>query len=265
MNAWTGLLKKEFRTTRTFVLVTLGMLAVFMIAAYLLSIRAGHPAVMFGLAFIPIGLHSGYMLVYMLLSLNAESKKLHLWLHTPQSAVNLLLAKLFNGILGFLLSMSASIIFLIYATNSLDRVTQLYYHLGIGTGFIIQGVSILAFSILLGSLIASFWVVSAWVIHQTFKAYIGRWSIIGAIVFLFVLSYVSGLFETTQLYHTLFDWGYFSLTDLFSLHALNWFPAAEAGQIGPVMVPLGAFVYHLIVGLLLFSLSCVLLDKKVEV
>lgn len=262
MNAWVGLLKKEFRTTRTFVFVTLGALAVFMVATYLFSLRVGHPIALFGLAFIPIGLHIGYMVVYMLLSLNAESKRLHLWLHTPQPATQLLAAKLVNGLTGFLLTMIPSFLFLLYGTSRFNQWAEIYQHMSINAGVLFRGALIIAISILFGAILLSLWVVATWTIYQVCKTRIGRWGILAAFGFLLLSTYIMGIFEGTTLYHFLTDWGHFSLLELVNFEALNL-----PGDYGVIedQIPFGAVVYQVVIGILLFALSSVLLDRKVEV
>jgi hypothetical protein len=111
MNPWIGLLKKEWRISKLWIITTVGIVIAVNIVAYLLALKYDEPVAMFFPSLIVTCLHAFYMLIFMTLSLQTETKRLHLWLHTPQPVFRLVSAKLLLAFGSLLVSLFVSALF----------------------------------------------------------------------------------------------------------------------------------------------------------
>ncbi|GAA0367059.1 hypothetical protein [Bacillus horti] len=249
MNSWVGLLKKEFRLTRTLTIAGLAIIAVAFIIAYFMTLRWELYPIILGMTALTVMGHVAYLAIYMFVSLQAESNKLHLWLHNPQPSLRLLGAKLVNGAAANFVSLAVSIALLMFSLNFVSEGIET--HLPFNIGVVFQEVLIFAGFLFLTSIYISLWLIAAWTVYQFCKAYIGKWSFIIVLIGFLAISTLQGMFENTAIFETLTNWGYISVTSLNS----HFFEGIHVGDI----------LYYLVISVALFGFSCFLLDRKVEV
>lgn len=134
------------------------------------------------LSAIPLFLHILYFPIFLGGTLERESKQMHLWLHSPRPAWQLLLSKVLSTLTAFLLSFGFSLVLPAYLGW---RKTPILTHEGtVEAGLpspLEAAGSILSTSLYLGFLFMLFWV-----IQQSLKSYTGKWGsgiTIGIILF----------------------------------------------------------------------------------
>ncbi len=262
MKSWIGLLKKEFYLSKTNVLIALVGLLVAIIASFIIAQKMDEPAVMFGISLVILGLHIFNLAIYMLNSLQVESRQMHLWLHNPQPAAKLLIAKLANGFGAFLLSLSVSILFAIYAGNqSLD-----YYDIVIlDWSAVSQVMGTIIFYLVNIAIHFAIWVIFYWAIHQVIKGYIGKFSIVLTILLFFFVQWGFAWITETKLYYLITGWGKmpvrFEQSTFLSMFSVP--PDVINGEIQ--LLFFGEYLFYVLLSIGLFFLSCWLIDRKVEV
>ena len=255
MSAWQGLLKKEFRLGRTWLFTGLLLLIpAVMVNYYFADVKEG----IIAFAALLIGLHFFYMAVYMFSSLNLESDKLQLWLQNPQPARNLLLAKLLNGLFSMLVSLTVVSLFTL-------TIVKVVIEIPVGLWDYIWELGIFIYlNIVAASVYSAMWVVLAWTVYRVLKNLAGRWAWLGVIGVLIIPTPILEKFSETKIYHILTNWGPIELDSLQRIQQLS----SEIPNIttsGSVIPPLGYYVFHLVIVILIFFLSSWLLDNKVEV
>src|SRR5690554_4289494 len=114
MSAWVGILKKDFKLTRTVFLIGLFMnFLMFMLAMYV-GMKADDTFMKFIPMVVAIVFHVLYFPIMLFINLKTEGNQLHLWLHNPQPARTLLLSKILNGVI-----MMASSLFVLYIISGI--------------------------------------------------------------------------------------------------------------------------------------------------
>lgn len=212
---------------------------------------------MVGFGIFLIGLHFPYMGVYMFSSLNKEADKLHLWLHNPQPARNLLLAKLLNGLFSMLVSLTVVSLFtLIIAKITIANPL-------VEWGYIWEFSIFILLNLIGASIYIGVWVALAWIVYRVLKNIIGKWAWLGVLGVLIIPSPLLEKFSETKLYHLLTNWGPIELGSLQQLQKLS----SEIPNLttSGSIIPVGYYVFHLVIIILVFMLSSWLLDNKVEV
>ena len=262
MKSWIGLLKKEFYLSKTNVLIALVGPLVAIIASFFIARSVDEPAVMFGISLVILGFHIFNLAFYMLNSLQVESRQLHLWLHNPQPASKLLIAKLVNGFGALLLSLSVSILFVIYAGNK----SLPYYDVTIlDWSAVSQVMGTIIFYLVNMAIYFAIWIIFYWTIHQVIKGYIGKFSIVITILLFFFTQWGLSWITETKLYYLLTGWGKlpirFDQSTFISMLSVP--PDIINGEIQ--LLFLGEYLFSLLFSIGLFFLSSWLIDRKVEV
>jgi hypothetical protein len=201
MSAWAGLLKKDFRLTRTVFLAGIVInILVFMLAMFV-DTKTVDPIYTLLPLLIAVGLHVFYFPIVLFISLKTEGNQLHLWLHNSQSGVTLLSSKMLNVVL----KLAASLVVL-YGMLAVLIWPNLKLIEAYWTDTWIAGLllfpHIILFSVSLG-----IWVLFFWSLYHFMKVRIGRWSglaVIGAII---LSGWISVQVESTKLYRLLTQWG----------------------------------------------------------
>lgn len=256
MNAWQGLLRKEFRQSRIWLFAGLMLLIPgSMVSYYNSGLSFNFNMVGFGIFL--IGSHFAYMGLYMFSSLNKEADKLHLWLHNPQPAKNLLLAKLLSALFSMLISLTVVSLF----TLTIAKITIL--NPPIAWSNIWQFVTFILLNIVAASIYISMWVILAWTVYKVLKNMIGNWAWLGGIGVFIIPSPLLEKFSQTSVYKFLTGWGPIELSFLQPFEKLS----SEIANISTSgsLITVGYYVFHLVIIILLFLLSSWLLDNKVEV
>lgn len=253
INSWIGLLKKEYRLSKVFVFTWFIILisSIILVNIFMENQSANR----FAIASIILILHVIYLPLYMFYSLRVEADHLHLWLHSSHPARNLILAKLLNGLLSFLISLSISISYLYITIKNLGDF-------GINSTAIALNATFIGYSIYL-----SMWVVFIWVIYQVIKKIAGRftWLIfVGLVTFGF---WLMDIIRKSNTYEILTDWGRINLPYInYSLEEGLRNTANINIHIEEVPhIDLGVIFSKILIILGLFFLSSWLIDKKVEV
>jgi hypothetical protein len=259
MSKWNGLLRKEFHISKTGILVNIALVIAAHLIAYGFSLKYNDPLIMFIPAIVIVSLHSFYLTVFMYLSLQTEAKHLHLWLHTPHSALNLLAAKLLTGMAGFLFSFSISGMF---AYIGLLKLRGIYFSEETWeTMLVLKSGLFVSINVALLSIYLAIWLVFYWVIYQLLKRFMTKFSGLVVVIISFFVTWMGNLFQQTVLYEKLTKWGYFDIAVVGNIALEKKYVMMEkVGQI-----PIGTFVYYSVIAIGLFILSAWLIDRKVEV
>ncbi len=269
MNAWTGLLKKEYHLSRTGYFIGLGIMIFIAALAYLASIRFGEPGIMLAISVMLVLSHMFYLPGHLFTSLNTEGKQLHLWLHTPQSARSLISAKLAISTVAMLVSLAISSLIAYFALiNVFDTNEWLLFkqevlnQLDVSMMDMIQMGLFGVIHLILLSINFTIWIIFLWTIYNLFKRKIGRLSWLVVIVTIAIPTWLFSKFQGTVMYDWLTNWGRMEL---------KFLPTSGYSFTGNVGAPhvhyvhLGDYVIHLIILVGIFFLSTWLLDEKVEV
>lgn len=262
MKSWIGLLKKEFHLGKMNLIVSLGVITLLMIISLFAERSILEPAVKFGFALVMIGLHVFFLAGYMVNSLQVESRRIHLWLHSPQPAVKLLLAKLVNGLGSLILTLSVSLLYAIYTGK---KVLE-YYHIAIiDWAAFSDVVATILFYLIHMAIYFSIWMIFYWTFYRIIKGYIGNFSIAITILLFFFIQWSFAKLVETKLYDFLTGWG--NLPFRFDQSTfISIFSIPPDGIVSDVqLLFLGEYLFHVLLSLGLFFLSSWLIDRKLEV
>lgn len=253
MSQFRGLLKKEFNAGKLEVFILLIVLAL----AIFLTLLFGNnmnPITYFIPAIFIMIFHLFYLPIYMFVSLQKESKQLHLWLHNPQSGRSLLAAKLLNALLAFIVSFTVSLIFFYYTAQKI-----IVFNLNPQAIFLIL-------TFIWYSIYMTLWIIFLWVLYRVIKNKIGKFSWLIMIIIIFAGSWFMDKIKGSEFYYSLSKWGKIDID--FSSFYFNRSPSSSGLGIEIEQIPfisIGSIVYYLLLMLILFFISSWLLDKKVEV
>lgn len=246
MEAWIQLFKKDFRLTRTAFLIGLVFnFFSFMFAIYI-GMRANEPLLMFIPLVVAIVFHAIYFPIMLFISLKTESNQLHLWLHNPQPATALLLSKGLNGIVMTVISLTLLYVLAGFLILSNFTLIDTYWRDTLMAGLLIF-VHIIFISIVIG-----LWVMFLWTLYQFLKNKIGRLSWFAVIGAILVAGWIGALFESTQVYLFLTEWGEMT-------YQFPTFP------VDPITTFAGEYVYRCLIIIGLYFASAWIIDNKVEV
>lgn len=259
MTALSGLLKKEFRLIRTgsavaAVVFLLYFIGLFVAATYYRPEDVGF----FGI--IPIALSIWFVPVIVMQSFEDERKKLHLWLHNPQSAWKLLGAK-FVVAIGVSIALNVLIIIGMYTFSTVFLFDNEQFLLRDWRHYVLLGFSTLP----AGSYVA-IWLMFGWVVFHALKRFLKKLSLpvtIGLLVGMIIL--IVNI-ETSGWFAQLAHW----------TNTTFHFPIGIEGNMentsGALEIQVSAedvnvlhLLFHTGIACLLFFLSCHLLDREVEV
>lgn len=258
MSQFRGLLKKEFNAGKLEVFILLIVLALAIFLTLLLG-NNENPITYFIPAILILIFHVFYLSIYMFVSLQKESKQLHLWLHNPQPGRNLLAAKLLNGLVAFVVSFTISLIFAYYTANQF--IPDEYIPNIFSSQIILIILTFVGYSIYM-----ALWIILLWVLYRVIKNIFGKFSWLVMIIVIFAGSWLLEKFNESKFYYSLSQWGKIDF-DLTSFY-YNKIPNSSGIGIEIDKLPfisIGSIAYYLLLMLLLFFVSSWLLDKKVEV
>lgn len=249
MSVWSGLLKKEIRLGRVFVLVAFLAMLFYLGLAIYSTMKTEHGGVLFGFASALVVAHILYLPVYVGVSLRQEQQTMHLWLHNPASGVYLLGAKWLAGFIALCCSLFIACLITLYA-GYLHDPKPLKQTIFTTNDVLIIGVATVMHVILISSFLATL-VIFFMVINLVLKTKLGklRWLLFGMVI-LFGPRLWSR-FEGTNIYAFLTKWGPISLPD--SL------------QFASEVIYIGTYLFYILLSVILFYISAWLVDKKVEV
>ncbi|WP_283153662.1 hypothetical protein [Guptibacillus hwajinpoensis] len=256
MKNWSGLLRKEFRLSRALLLGVTAFDLLVMIGFFLASARWEVPYLTAIIGGVLTAMHVFFLPLYLLISLNTEGRNLHLWLHNPQSGARLLGAKLLNGLLALLLSIGIVSSLSLLAYNLEPSLIQ----------FPIDNVWLFGFYfltvIITGSVYMGIWLIFYWTLYQVLKTYIGKWALLLILLIVGFISWFGSWLSGTRLYEVMIDWGYVELPS-----PLNMEVSQQAFELTVSTFPfaIGNVIFDLITIVLVFIMTCWLLDRKVEV
>ncbi|MGX1899900.1 hypothetical protein ACT3HK_00875 [Thermolongibacillus altinsuensis] len=260
MNSWVGLLKKEWRISKLWILTTVGIVIAVNMVAYLLALKYDEPMTMFVPSLIVTCLHAFYMLIFMALSMQTEAKRLHLWLHTPQSAFRLVSAKLLIAFGSLLVSLFVSALFTYIASLG---IKERYFHQEMWNHelFIKSGM-LAVLSIALLSILIAIWFLFYWVIYRICKQMLPKFSGLIVTLIYFLFGWLFLLFKKTNVYEWLTGWGKVAMPGVaFKQNTTGGWIMIEKIE----TMSVGAVVFYAIMAVLVFCASIWLIDRKVEV
>ncbi|QPA30315.1 hypothetical protein [Thermaerobacillus caldiproteolyticus] len=259
MNPWVGLLKKEFRISRLCIFGSVGFVVISNLIAYAFSLKYGDPGILFVPSIVIVAFHVFYVAFFMFVSLQIESRHLHLWLHTSQSAFRLLGAKLFVGVVGFLVSFLVAGIFayvgFVQLRGSYIAKETWDSMLVLNSGLIVAG------NIVFLSICIAIWLVFCWTVYRLCKQFAPKLGIIMTSIIIVLFAWLENWFGKTALYDRLTKWGYFDIEFINTMVMNGKHVILEKTE----HFPLGVLVYYACIAIGLFLLSAWLIDRKVEV
>ena len=248
MNAWSGLVRKEFRLGRAGLLVAFLAMAVYIGFSFYFSWKT-HPGVLMMMSFILVMGHIIYLPVYLGLSLQREKHTMHHWLHNPLPGTALIATKMLNGLLSLCVSLFIACLFFLYAWWINKGIIDLTLQQIMDTGF-----SVLL-HIVLASIYLGLWTLLLSMVEIVSKQKLGKLRGIPTVFIILFGPWAWRKLEATTLYDKLTHWGTIPLSNHNILHT---FFNMEVTYIG-------FYVFHLVLALLLFAVSSWMLDRKVEV
>lgn len=264
MSAWISMFKKDFRVGLPALLFTIiSFIVIEALAAYLGGRNGMAIDAIIAVSFILIAAHILYLICYIFFSLQAERKKLHLWLHNPLPGYSLLLSKLLNGIIAMSITLflSSSVVLLGIASMG-DIISEEVSWKQIFSIGIFTEVNLYLFAIDL-----AVWFIFSWMIYRMLTRRLGIvMSLIITLGITALIIYLYAKFETTGLYTTLTQWGEIPLAK-FIQYGTN-FQAESMSfstQITESVIHTGTYVFEAIIAVILFFISSWILDRKVEV
>lgn len=243
-NALKGLLIKEWEMMKGF------LIGKYVIAIIILLYFGSNGSMQQGLVLL---MAFGFIIVpaTVLFSLNTEANQMQSFLHNPQPAHRLLLAKL-------MYSMLIAVVFMGIDTLSITGI-------GIVTGTNLNTVELFTWLIYISftTILVSFYplaiVLLLWTLHQIWRRYLGGGiSIIFVVIVMLVGNQLLTHFRESHLYWEVTQWGSISIPV-----NLNQLPVLEFGFLASV--PIGTYVFHGLIAIALYFISAYLLDRKVEV
>ncbi|MFC4022340.1 hypothetical protein ACFOUV_00750 [Oceanobacillus longus] len=261
MNAWLYLTKKEFRLGLPSFLIALILFSGIIGGGVIAGNQFGFEGEFMTIALsIVVGLHTFFLAFYLYYSLNAEKRRLHLWLHTPMSIVGLLTSKLFTGIVFMLSTFIISIILAMQSfkhTFSLLNQDSLFNSVGV-TSFII-----LITALFIGSAFLLFWTVYL-TFSQKFNNFL---SFLLTIVLFFVSAWAYSKFLDISFVQTLTNWGDIQVGDIFVGLEMSYIQESFEVQTmkEATVFYIGHFVRDIFFAIIMFIAACWIIERKVEV
>lgn len=259
MTALSGLLRKEFRLIRTSITVVAVVLFLYFVSLFVAATYYRPEDVGF-FGFIPIALSIWFVPIILMQSFEEERKKLHLWLHSPQSAWKLIGTK-------FMVAFSASVILNVLIIIGVFTFSALYlfdneqFLLRDWRHYVLLGLGTLP----AGSYIA-IWLMFGWALFHVLKRFLKKLSLpvtigllVAAITLIFNIE-TSGWFA--QLAHWVGTTFHFPLGIEGNMEGSSgtFELKVSAGDVNVLHL-----LFHIGIACLLFFLSCRLVDREVEV
>lgn len=269
MNAWNGLVKKEFRLGLSGIygaLVVIGAIYGFLL---FLTWKFDDGAILFTGSLAIVIFNVIFLPVYLAKSLYTEKDRMHMWLHNPHSGYQLLLAKFVNGLIAMILFIClTSIITFVSGHVLLDIFVQT----GLSwSSYLLNGLNIVA-HVLGGSIYLTVWGVFLWALALLLQNYLGKYTWVVLVPLILIGFSLLSKWEESKVFESLTHWGAIPL-DIFTYPIvlgkamfqveINETMIMDGGAMSVIFI--GTYVYYIMVALVLFFLSGWILDRKVEV
>lgn len=252
--AFIGLWKKEWALMKVyyFVVLIVGLVFAIGVSGSLQEAR------MFMITGVVLVLHMFILSALVIYSLNREADQLQLFLHSPQSAAILVGVKFLQSLLFMVVSMTIFGLITVLTAKQWVLLTfgELFLVVVIATMFIIGQALLLAVLLLF-----------LWVIHQVLKTYLGGLSIVISIILFVAITGITSTIRSSAFYEQIVGWGYMKINiESVSSELLSVFGVTvHGGMPGGIPVVLGEIVAWALAITVLYILSIVLMDRKVEV
>lgn len=246
MSNWAALFKKDFHLTRTVFFVGLVINFLILLLSLYVDMNTGDNLYMFIPLLAATVFHVLYVPIMLFISLKTEANQLHLWLHNPQSAANLLLSKLLNGTIMMIVSLVV-----LYVMSGLLIIPRFSLIEAYWTDTWKAGILIFPHIIMI-SITIGVWVILLWSLYQALKYRIGRWTWLALLGAVIIPNWISAIFESSNLYKLITQWSSLEMN----------FPTFS---IEPIPAYAGQYLYHFVVVIGIFYLSAWIIDRKAEV
>lgn len=264
MNSWIHLLKKEIRLGVPAFLIPIIAFVVLVGIAFYFGNRKGYGfEAAGGVALVALGMQVWYLVYYLFYSLQAEKKKLHLWLHNPMPASSLVSAKIVAGLISLLVTLILTGV-TGFASFLLSKNIQVEIPLGnlMEIGFW-SGVHVILLGLSFAACFLFFWM-----IFLMFTRTLGTFvSLLSTFVLFIVMVSLYGWFGNSVIYEKLTRWGQFELSSMLKGFSFMLDPA-QAGMftdVGQMSLFIGTYIFEAVIALILFFAACWILDRKIEV
>lgn len=158
MQAFKGLVFKELKISMNIFLTMICLPIIISVGSFGFSRYFNEPMIFASVSIGLLGAHSLYIPIFLLSSLQIEGRT-QLWLHNPQNAVKLLLAKLSTSIVYYLISILCSILIASWSISRAEAVED------ITVGF--KGLLLIGAGILVWSIYAGIWMFFYWTVYHS--------------------------------------------------------------------------------------------------
>jgi hypothetical protein len=264
MNAWLHLVKKEFRLgLSAFLAPIVTYLILTGIAAYI-GYRYGFvwEAVVVASLF-ATGFQVFYLVYYMLNSLQTERKKLHLWIHSTMPGYGLLLAKLVAGFISMILTLFVTGTTLLIAINQSAVISEQLQMVNMTSAGLLGGSHLILFAINFGM-----WIVFYWMIFMLCNHNLGSFlSFLTTFLLFIAITSLYNWFKDTSVYEALVRWGEIQISGFTEIGITTHLETGTEviSEVGQLSFFIGSYLFETVILILLFVVSCWMLDRKVEV
>ncbi|SDH74445.1 hypothetical protein SAMN05192534_110105 [Alteribacillus persepolensis] len=254
MNSWSALIKKEFKLTKDIFFVGIALIFLVWGGTFLIEQAAdASQGVMLAGMTAGVFMHFLYVPVYLFISMQKEMSTLPLWLHNPQPMYRLVSAKVASGVLCMIVSLLVNgviVLFLIGTTAPLvewPSVWETTLFSGIG------GTMLITYSLYL-----SLYILLFFAIYLVIRNIFNKWTWLVMVVLFLGVNWIIGKVSDSSIYAFLTQWGEFTIT--FQTGVLS-----QMGDMFPAHFYAGTAVFHVVVMVLVFTISTLLIDRKAEV
>ncbi|MDQ0252672.1 hypothetical protein J2S74_000044 [Evansella vedderi] len=264
MNAWLSLTKKELRLgTTPFIIPIIAFFLLVALVAYIGSRFDFASEAVAILSFTVIGIQVFYLAYYLLFSLGAEKRKMHLWLHNPISGSALLLAKVAAALISMALTFMITAVTLAVAIGMAENIPFEISWSTMAQVGMLGGLHLFLVAISFAAWFLFLWMVFL-LLNRTFGTFI---SFVFTFIFFITATGAYGWFTESAIYDALTMWGAINIevfvTEVFMSMDL---PVGEfTAQAGPLTIYFGQYFFEAVVTLILFFAAAWMLDRKVEV
>ncbi|MCF6136281.1 hypothetical protein [Pseudalkalibacillus berkeleyi] len=266
MNAWLSLTKKELRLgLPAFMIPVIAYIIIIGIASYF-GYRAGYPwEAVVGVSITATGMLMFYLIYYLFFSMNAERKKLHLWLHNPLPAYSLLLAKVVSGLVFMAITLLITGSLTLIAANLSPELTNMVPWVQIKQFGFLGVVHFFMFALDL-----AIWFLFFWMVFLVMNRFTGNFlSFVTTFIFVIVSSTIYGWFTNSWIYEKLTMWGEINGANLLKSLEINTDFTSEGGQfsseMGEMSIYIGQYVFGILFAIGMFLVASWMLERKVEV
>lgn len=261
MNAWLTLLYKEYRMSRTSILIKLGVIIIGWLWLMYLS-QHYKPGLILAPVPLLVFIALVYPAVFMLKYVSKELKHTpHLWLHSPQPAWMLLSAKLVMGLayMSLMLLLNAIFVYGVLFSNYLPELNDIT--IGTVASIITEAGAYLALFIFAAGIYLASWATLIAVVSAATRHILGRFHGLATFATLLAATWGMGRLTETWLYGKITHWGAINL----SLQSYKNLPFRSDINIPYFPIYTGTILFYLVLTAALFTLSAWLIDHKVEV